>query len=96
MIVAIGRQIRKPAELHRECRRPVFNPRISFLMNVLSRTCERNLRNLHDHPIPSMYALYLGYLGVIIHNGGKVPGEYHGGNMGPEFYGIHGIPKVKL
>jgi hypothetical protein len=37
-----------------------------------------------------MYALYLG---VIIHNGGKVPGEYHGGNIGPEFYGI---PKVKL
>lgn len=89
MIVAIGRQIRKPAELHRECRRPV-NPRISFLMNVLSRTCESNLRNLHDNPIPSMYALYLG---VIIHNGGKVPGEYLGGNIGPEFYGI---PKVKL
>lgn len=37
-----------------------------------------------------MYALYLG---VIIHNGGKVPGEYLGGNIGPEFYGI---PKVKL
>ena len=53
-IVATGRQIRKPAELHRECRRPVFNPRRSS-----------NLRNVHDHPIPSMYALYLGYLGVI-------------------------------
>ena len=58
VIVAIGRQTRKPAELHRECRHPVLNPRISFLFLSHERVVE-DLVKATSPIYLSIYALHV-------------------------------------